>query len=459
MWLVLQQEVGVLRHLGRHVDHDGGGDQGGERRLGDVEPVAAGDPVHRGVEVGAGVLAGVDVVPVPGRALLVVARQLRELEAVGVRERRGQLQDRGGRLQRGGQVDDVDGGEQAGQHGHGGACRRAPSKSAVRAVGLAATVPPMGPRIVVVGAGFAGLTAARGLLRRLGDAAEVTVIDTKDHFLYLPLLPEVTTGVVEPRHIAVSLARALPGARLVLATVDTDRRRRPRRRTGRTPTATGARLAYDRLVLTVGSVNRLLPIPGVADHAHGYRGIAEALYLRDHLVRQVELAAAPSPPTARPAARSSWSGRATPAPRWPRRARGSPRSSPRPTPRCATSGCAGCCWTPPTAGAARAAPAAVAHGRPGAAGAGRRGAHRRVRGRGPRRRVRLTGGEDVPMRTLVWCVGVRPDPLVDDLGLKTERGRLVVDPYLAVPDHPEILACGRRRRGARPHPARPASPR
>ena len=46
------------------------------------------------------------------------------------------------------------------------------------------------------------------------------------------------------------------------------------------------------------------------------------------------------------------------------------------------------------------------------------------------------------MRTLVWCVGVRPDPLVDDLGLKTERGRLVVDPYLEVPGHPEILACG-----------------
>ena len=149
----------------------------------------------------------------------------------------------------------------------------------------------MGPRIVVVGAGFAGLTAARGLLRRLGDAAEVTVIDTKDHFLYLPLLPEVTTGVVEPRHIAVSLARTLPGAKLVVATVDTidvD---------GRVVHWTDAdgdkgETAYDRLVLTVGSVNRLLPIPGVSDHAHGYRGIAEALYLRDHLVRQVELAAA-----------------------------------------------------------------------------------------------------------------------------------------------------------------------
>jgi NADH:quinone reductase (non-electrogenic) len=46
------------------------------------------------------------------------------------------------------------------------------------------------------------------------------------------------------------------------------------------------------------------------------------------------------------------------------------------------------------------------------------------------------------MRTLVWCVGVRPDPLVDDVGLKTERGRLCVDPYLEVPGHPEIVAAG-----------------
>ena len=136
----------------------------------------------------------------------------------------------------------------------------------MRAASIAASVRAMGPRIVVIGAGFAGLTAARGLLRRLGDAAEVTVIDTKDHFLYLPLLPEVTTGVVEPRHIAVSLARTLPGAKLVVATVDTidvD---------GRAVHWTDAdgdkgQTAYDRLVLTVGSVNRLLPIPGVCDHA------------------------------------------------------------------------------------------------------------------------------------------------------------------------------------------------
>jgi NADH:quinone reductase (non-electrogenic) len=56
--------------------------------------------------------------------------------------------------------------------------------------------------------------------------------------------------------------------------------------------------------------------------------------------------------------------------------------------------------------------------------------------------VRLTDSRTVPTRTLVWCVGVRPDPFVDGLGLPTEKGRVVVDEYLAVPGHPEILACG-----------------
>ena len=43
-------------------------------------------------------------------------------------------------------------------------------------------------------------------------------------------------------------------------------------------------------MIALGSVNKLLPIPGVADHAHGFRSLAEAMYLRDHLLRQIELA-------------------------------------------------------------------------------------------------------------------------------------------------------------------------
>ena len=52
----------------------------------------------------------------------------------------------------------------------------------------------------------------------------------------------------------------------------------------------GAMVGYDRLVLAAGSVNKLLPVPGICDWAHGFRGIPEALYLRDHMTRQVELA-------------------------------------------------------------------------------------------------------------------------------------------------------------------------
>jgi NADH dehydrogenase len=57
--------------------------------------------------------------------------------------------------------------------------------------------------------------------------------------------------------------------------------------------------------------------------------------------------------------------------------------------------------------------------------------------------VRLTNtGEQVPTRSLIWCVGVRADPLVESLGLKTEKGRLVVDEFMRVPGQPEVFACG-----------------
>jgi len=56
--------------------------------------------------------------------------------------------------------------------------------------------------------------------------------------------------------------------------------------------------------------------------------------------------------------------------------------------------------------------------------------------------VTLTNGEYVPTRSLVWCVGVRPDPLVSDLGLETARGRLVVTARLNVPGRDDVFACG-----------------
>jgi NADH dehydrogenase len=56
--------------------------------------------------------------------------------------------------------------------------------------------------------------------------------------------------------------------------------------------------------------------------------------------------------------------------------------------------------------------------------------------------VLLSTGDKVPTRSLIWCVGVRPDRLVGSLDLETNRGRLVVDEFMAVPAAPDIYACG-----------------
>jgi NADH dehydrogenase len=56
--------------------------------------------------------------------------------------------------------------------------------------------------------------------------------------------------------------------------------------------------------------------------------------------------------------------------------------------------------------------------------------------------IQLSTGEEVPTRSLIWCVGVRAVPLVDGLDLAANRGRVVVDEFMAVPGSPGIYACG-----------------
>ncbi|NBH09173.1 FAD-dependent oxidoreductase, partial [Amycolatopsis sp. SID8362] len=155
-------------------------------------------------------------------------------------------------------------------------------------------------RVVIVGGGFAGHNTAKSLRKAAGEDVEIVVLNPTDYFLYLPLLPEVAAGILDPRRVAVSIPETLRGVRLVLGTatgVDFD---------GRTVAYTDPedrehRLRYDRLVLAAGSVNKLLPIPGVPEYAHGFRGVPEALYLRDHITRQIELAAAADDPAERAA--------------------------------------------------------------------------------------------------------------------------------------------------------------
>ena len=117
-------------------------------------------------------------------------------------------------------------------------------------------------RVVIVGAGFAGYHAARGLQKHAPDA-EIVLINPTDYFLYLPLLPEVAAGILEPRRICVSLPDRLPKVKLVLGTV-THIDVLAHRVEWLDPEGRHGSLEFDRLVLAAGSVNKLLPIPGVA---------------------------------------------------------------------------------------------------------------------------------------------------------------------------------------------------
>lgn len=76
-------------------------------------------------------------------------------------------------------------------------------------------------RVVIVGSGFAGFHAARRLRWLAGHRLDITIISTTNYFLYLPLLPQALGGVLDPRRVAVPLARRLPGVRFVPGQVDT----------------------------------------------------------------------------------------------------------------------------------------------------------------------------------------------------------------------------------------------
>lgn len=299
------------------------------------------------------------------------------------------------------------------------------------------------PRIVVVGAGFAGYQCARDLLREANGAAEVVLVNPNDYFLYLPLLPQVAAGVLEPRRVSVSLTGTLPGVRLVLGEVggvDFD----SRTVSYQDPEGTEHELGYDRLVLTVGGVNKLLPIPGVAEHARGFRGMPEALYLRDHLTRQVEMAGAAATQEEREARMTfvvvgaGYTGTEVAAQgvlQTDALARQNAGLHDAPPPRWLLLDLADRILPELDERLSRTAVKVLRD----------RGVDVRT-GTSVREATKegvwLSDGGFLPSRTLVWCVGVRPDPLVEALGLPTENGRLCVDEYLRVPGQPGVFACG-----------------
>jgi NADH dehydrogenase len=133
---------------------------------------------------------------------------------------------------------------------------------------------------LIAGGGFAGAYVAR----RLGKRG-CTILSPENFMLYTAMLPEAASGSLEPRHVVVPLRLMCPHAELLLGSLtglDTE---------ARVVTAGPLEISYERLVLALGSVARTLPVPGLAEHGLGFKDLADAIHLRNHVLRRLEAAA------------------------------------------------------------------------------------------------------------------------------------------------------------------------
>jgi NADH dehydrogenase len=142
--------------------------------------------------------------------------------------------------------------------------------------------------VVISGGGFGGLWAARKIERTMPtQSARITLVNDVNFLLYTPFLPEAAAGMLEPRHVVTPLRDVLKETHLRLGVVV---RRDPARRTITLVDLEGQEreLRYDRLVVAHGSVSRVLPIPGLAEHAIGFKSLADAIWLRNHVIQSME---------------------------------------------------------------------------------------------------------------------------------------------------------------------------
>jgi NADH dehydrogenase len=302
-------------------------------------------------------------------------------------------------------------------------------------------------RIVVVGAGFAGLECVKRLEKRLraeidrGDT-EVVVVSPNDYMLYLPLLPQVAAGVITAQAVTVSLPRAIKRAhRLPGTVVGVDLQNS--RCVVRKISGDVVDLHYDRLVLAPGSVTRKFDIPGLDEHALGMKNLAEAAYLRDHVISQLELANA-STDDAERAARcqfvvvgGGYAGTETAAclqlltesalKRFPRVDPGLVR------------------WTLVDIAPRLMPELGQRLGEQALDLLRRRGVEIKLETgveEVTESEVTFTDGTKLPTRTLVWTAGVTSSPLVKNLEVELVRGRVKVGADMQLPGHDGVFVLG-----------------
>ncbi len=147
------------------------------------------------------------------------------------------------------------------------------------------------PVIAIVGGGFAGIAVARRLEERLRpDEAEIVLLSRENYTLFTPMLPEVTSGELEVRHVVTPIRTQLRRCRFVLADVDEVDIENRTLRYHHVLTRKNVVLSFDQIVFALGSSTSDFGLPGVAEHTWALKSLEDAELLRNHLVWLLELA-------------------------------------------------------------------------------------------------------------------------------------------------------------------------
>src|SRR3954451_11078753 len=144
--------------------------------------------------------------------------------------------------------------------------------------------------VLILGGGFGGLTTARRRERILPKtSARITLVNDVNFLLNTPLLPGAAGGTLEPRHVVVPLREELDRTDLRLGEVVGAE---PERNSLQVNTLEGHEedIPYDQLIVALGSVSRTFPIPGLAEHAIGFKTLPEAIALPNRVIGDLERA-------------------------------------------------------------------------------------------------------------------------------------------------------------------------
>lgn len=154
------------------------------------------------------------------------------------------------------------------------------------------------PHVLILGGGSVGMTTASELRKTLGEEVAITVVDPRPYMTYAPFLPEVGAGSIDPRNVLAPLRKVLTGTKVVTGSVAAIR---SAEHTVVVDTEEGEQLeiSYDYLVVGLGAVPRLLPIPGLAENAIGFKQVEEATAVRDRILANLAEAATTKDPKLR----------------------------------------------------------------------------------------------------------------------------------------------------------------